>query len=278
TYCWYFANKRTHTLILNVGVFALLQRCLERLKNGRQKFVDRFRRNSSSDESLVVKEVMDEEWMRLSEENLELPQWRPRRETSTPFSGADYNATEDYSLDEVLTIMDEIQKELMEEERSILAHEQYEDNLKFEEASLCAAIECLRTDEVLCPVCKSKPLHQNKQVIFCACGLRIDTEYDAVNLSYVRGQIESALVAHRDEHCLAEPEFCISFVQELGVRNLVLLCKSYQSISLSLSIHSSLTGREPVCERHTWTAVVGTGLVVEFFQPLQLAGVVLGYC
>ena len=85
--CWYFFDKRTHTLILNVGVFALLQRCLERLKNGRQKFVDRFRRNSSSDESLVVKEVMDEEWMRLSEENLELPQWRPRRETSTPFSG-----------------------------------------------------------------------------------------------------------------------------------------------------------------------------------------------
>ena len=39
-------------------------------------------------------------------------------------------------------------------ERSILAHEQYEENLKFEEASLCAAIECLRTDEVLCPVCK----------------------------------------------------------------------------------------------------------------------------
>ncbi|KAK2558323.1 RPA-interacting protein A [Acropora cervicornis] len=179
------------------------KRCLERLKNGRQKFVDRFRRNSNSDESLVVKE-------------------------------ADYNATEDYSLDEVLTIMDEIQKELMEEERSILAHEQYEENLKFEEASLCAAIECLRTDEVLCPVCKSKPLHQNKQVIFCACGLRIDTEYDAVNLSYVRGQIESALVAHRDEHCLAEPEFCISFVQELGVRNLVSLCRACEFMYIVL--------------------------------------------
>ena len=54
--------------------------------------------------------------------------------------------------------------------------------------------------------------------------------------------------------------------------------QSYQSISLSLSIHSSLTGREPVCERHTWTAFVGTGLLVEFFQPLQLTGVVLGYC
>ena len=53
--------------------------------------------------------------------------------------------------------------------------------------------------------------------------------------------------------------------------------QSYQSMSLSFSIHSSSSGREPVCERHTWTAVVGTGLVVVFFQPLQLAGVVLGY-
>ena len=31
---------------------------------------------------------------------------------------------------------------------------QYEESLKFEEASLCAAIDCLRTDDVICPVCK----------------------------------------------------------------------------------------------------------------------------
>ena len=37
---------------------------------------------------------MDEEWNRLSEENLELPQWRPRRETSTPFSGVSISLVE----------------------------------------------------------------------------------------------------------------------------------------------------------------------------------------
>ena len=41
---------------------------------------------------------------------------------------------------------------LLGSEHNILA--QYEENLKFEEASLCAAIECLRTDDVICPVCK----------------------------------------------------------------------------------------------------------------------------
>lgn len=210
------------------------KRCLERLKNGRQKFVDRFRKSSMADDSLLVKEVMDEEWQRLSEENLELPQWRPRRETCTPFSGVDLDGSEDYSIDEVLSVMDEIQKELLKEERNILAREQYEESLKFEEASLCAAIECLRTDEVPCPVCKSNPLHQNRQVIFCACGLRIDTEHDAVTLTYVRNQIESALEAHRDEHCLEEPEFGLSFVKELGVSNLVSLCKACEFMYIVL--------------------------------------------
>ena len=41
----------------------------------------------------------------------------------------------------------------MDEERNILT--QYEENLKFEESSLCAAIESLGTeDSVICPVCK----------------------------------------------------------------------------------------------------------------------------
>ena len=63
------------------------------------------------------------------------------------------DCSEDTSLDEVLSLLDEIQKELMDEERSILA--QYEENLKFEESSLCAAIESLGTeDSVICPVCK----------------------------------------------------------------------------------------------------------------------------
>ena len=30
---------------------------------------------------------MNEEWLRLSEENSELPQWRPSRESCTPFAG-----------------------------------------------------------------------------------------------------------------------------------------------------------------------------------------------
>ncbi|KAL9980106.1 hypothetical protein ACROYT_G008649 [Oculina patagonica] len=205
------------------------KRCLDRLKNRRQKFVDKCRQDCKTDDSSVVKDVMNEEWIRLSEENTELPPWRPTRESCTPFAGIEV----DNSLDEVLSLMDEIQKELMDEERKILAR--YDENLMFEEASLCAAIESLKTDEsVLCPICKRNTLHQNKQVIFCACGMRIDTEYDAVNLIYVRNQIEEALAGHREGHCMAEPEFCVSFVKELGVSNLVSLCKACEFMYIVL--------------------------------------------
>ena len=30
----------------------------------------------------------------------------------------------------------------------------YEEGLKFEEESLCAAIQCLQTDDLICPICK----------------------------------------------------------------------------------------------------------------------------
>jgi len=208
------------------------KRCLDRLRNGRQKFLERFRQGCNTGDSSLVKEVMNEEWLRLSEENRELPQWCPSRESCTPFAGVGLDEPEGNSIDEILSIMDEIQRELMAEERNILA--QYEESVKFEEASLCAAIECLRTDDVFCPVCKRNPLLQNKQIIFCACGLRIDTEYDAVNLNYVRNQINDALAMHREESCKVEPEFCTSFVKELGVSNLVLICKACEFMYIVL--------------------------------------------
>lgn len=188
--------------------------------------MERFRQTSSeTNDSSFVDEVMDEEWLRLSEENDELSPWRPTRRSCTPFKGIELDSSEDTSVEEVLSIMEEIQKELMDEERNILS--QYEENLKFEEASLCAAIESLGTEDyVICPVCKRNPLHQNKQVVFCACGIRIDTEHDALNLTYLRNQIDEALTIHRDQGCAMEPEFCVSVFHEVGVSNLVALCKA----------------------------------------------------
>ena len=50
--------------------------------------MERFRQAScETNDSSFVNEVMDEEWLRLSEENQGLSQWRPTRSSCTPFKG-----------------------------------------------------------------------------------------------------------------------------------------------------------------------------------------------
>jgi DNA-directed RNA polymerase subunit RPC12/RpoP len=49
-----------------------------------------------------------------------------------------------------------------------------EEYYRNEEEALHAQIQ--QQNEALCPVCKKNKLLQNKQVIFCGCGLRIDTK------------------------------------------------------------------------------------------------------
>ena len=35
----------------------------------------------------------------------------------------------------------------------------YEEGLKFEEERLCVAIQCLQTDDLICPICKQYVFH-----------------------------------------------------------------------------------------------------------------------
>ncbi|EDO32784.1 predicted protein [Nematostella vectensis] len=199
------------------------KRCKERLRDSRQKFLGKFRQ---TDEAVggasVIDKVMDEEWTRLSKEHADLPQWKPTRRSFRPFSNVPLEPSEEADINEILSVMDEIQQELMEEEKLILA--QYDENQKFEEESLCAAIEGLKTDDVICPVCKRNPLHQNKQVIFCCCGIRIDTETDCISLPYVKAEIESSVATHNSEGCGSEPTFVVSKVSGLQVSNLIMQC------------------------------------------------------
>lgn len=69
--------------------------------------MDRFRQDYKTDDSSVVKDVMNEEWMRLSEENTELPPWRPTRESCTPFTGVSINRIH-LSVSGVLTLSESL--------------------------------------------------------------------------------------------------------------------------------------------------------------------------
>lgn len=63
-----------------------------------------------------------------------------------------------YSLNDTFIHLDYIP-----EERILAQHEQ---NTKLSEEALCAAIECLATSDVICPVCQKYVLH-----VCCLCVL-----------------------------------------------------------------------------------------------------------
>lgn len=207
------------------------KRCLRRLQEGRSKLVDKFRRidEDQSENSNLVQEVMEEEWDALRQEknnclSSDSLQYNPFA------SAAESEPNED--LNDIINIVEEIQNELIKEEQLMLS--KYEEGLKFEEERLCAAIQCLQTDDLICPICKQNPLLQNRQIIFCSCGIRIDTESDAITLEFVRNQLRDAMEQHSNEGCLAEALFSVSSYPELGVSNLIMACKSCDFLAVIL--------------------------------------------
>lgn len=205
------------------------KRCLKRLQDGRARLVDRFRQKDDTSEkkkSGLVEEVMAEEWDILRREKNELLSYDSLN--YNPFS--DNDRSDDFN--KVLDIMEEIQKELMAEEQLLL--KQYEESLRFEEERLCAAIECLHTDDVICPICKKNPLMQNKQIFFCSCGIRIDTENDGVTLEFVRTQLKGALEQHSNDGCPHEPVFSISSLPGIGISSLIMGCKNCDFLAVIL--------------------------------------------
>ena len=90
----------------------------------------------------------------------------------------------------------DIQNEIMEEEKRnehLLLQEQYESQMgKYDDALPCHE----DPTAVLCPVCQANNLLQNQSVIFCRCGIRLDTKHDGLSLQTVGQQIMNACSFH----------------------------------------------------------------------------------
>ncbi|XP_033120138.1 RPA-interacting protein B-like [Anneissia japonica] len=189
------------------------KRCLQRLRKSRDNLLDRLRCSGAPMHEgklpSVVTDVMEKEWRVLRAE---------RRCTDVPdlVEGID-------DIDTVLSIMEEIQHELMKEEQSLLS--EYEAHLKHEEEVLCASVAKMNTDEVTCPICKRNALMENKGVIFCACGVRIQTEQDCLTLNNVKQQLSDGVEQHSSTMCLGQPIFSVGSLDMVGSQNLLMACK-----------------------------------------------------
>ncbi|XP_028400320.1 RPA-interacting protein A-like isoform X2 [Dendronephthya gigantea] len=137
-------------------------------------------------------------------------------------------------LDAMLHVMEEMQNEKRLEEQQMLR--QYEERLQFEEDRFSACIECFLADDVICPICKRNPLQQDKQVIFCFCGMRVDTKNHAVTLDFVKNQLKDAMEQHgkMNECCFGEALFSVSSYPEYDISNLIMACTGCDFLAVVL--------------------------------------------
>jgi hypothetical protein len=199
---------------------AYRKRCQERLASSRQSLLDRFRWKDSlepetgSARTTTIRDIVLSEWKSFTADN------KKQQHTDTDSECEEIDCVGTENIDAVLTVFDEITAELLCEEEQILA--EYEAKTRFDDAALCASISQMSTDELICPVCQKNPLFVNKGIVFCSCGLRIDTEQDAITVDMIRANLNAAVEVHCT-NCSTRPIF--SIVSHPGISNLLMTCQ-----------------------------------------------------
>jgi len=195
---------------------------MERLRNGRDRLISRFRQinlESSGAEGdndvSIISDVMKEEWSVMKNSLL-------RDLQDDPLSCQSQSPGNDEEVDEILSIMDEIKRELQREEQHML--EEYRASEMFEQSQLADTIGDTDPNKVICPICKRNWLLQNKNVIFCACGLRLDMEQDGLMLSNLKQQLENGVTSHELMSCTGSAQFFAC--SEGGITSLMMSCPS----------------------------------------------------
>ncbi|XP_017375965.2 RPA-interacting protein isoform X1 [Cebus imitator] len=192
---------------------AFRQRCLERMKNSRDRVLNRYRQAGSStpgkaQNTFLVQEVMEEEWNAL--QSVE-------------------NCPEDLAqLEELIdmAVLEEIQQELIEQEQSIIS--EYEKSLQFDEKCLSVMLAEWEANPLICPVCTKFEdpglvammlwdpnsasrynLRITGGVVVCQCGLSIPSHSSDLTEQKLRACLEGSINEH-SAHCPHTPEFSVT--------------------------------------------------------------------
>ncbi|KAG7506200.1 hypothetical protein JOB18_048989 [Solea senegalensis] len=204
------------------------QRCVDRLKNSRSRLLERYRQTgespqrSGSGASIIVQEVMEEEWSALQSEDRRLPSlWGPEGITEM------FSVMKEY---DELAVLEEIQQELMSQEMSII--DEYERNLLFEQQYISSVVEGMEEMHIICPMCRANNLNINSHFISCPCGVYINTKKRNITPDVLRHLLESRVSEHMED-CLHNPVFSVAANTD-STSNLMISCKVCDYLSIVL--------------------------------------------
>uniref|UniRef100_A0A3B5R622 RPA interacting protein n=1 Tax=Xiphophorus maculatus TaxID=8083 RepID=A0A3B5R622_XIPMA len=152
------------------------------------------RDNSPRSSSIIVQEVMEEEWRALQPDDQRLPSlWGPH--------GVAQECDE-------LAVLEEIHRELMSQEMSII--DEYERNLQFEQQYISSLVEGMDEMHIVCPTCHMNNLSFSSSFISCPCGLYINTKVCRNISPDVLQRLLEARVSEHMEDCLHSPVFSVT--------------------------------------------------------------------
>eukprot|EP00043_Microstomoeca_roanoka_P029634 m.22591 g.22591 ORF g.22591 m.22591 type:complete len:228 (+) comp9335_c0_seq1:206-889(+) len=190
------------------------QKCREELKRRRQQGLDRSRDLSQAS---VIQDVMQSQWASFGAD----------AETQL-----EQIAEEDSELDQdsLIQLWESIAQELLFEE-SVQALEQddmeaerAEVELKLEEEQLLQTVQSAEGVQVACPVCLRSLLKQTKCVIWCDCGLALNTQNDSMTLRDFGSMLNQTLEAHSSTGCHGQLMFSAN-QEMLGSSFSLLMCQ-----------------------------------------------------
>ncbi|XP_007935709.1 RPA-interacting protein [Orycteropus afer afer] len=173
---------------------AFRQGCLERMKNSRDRLLNKYRQvggnmPGGAQNTLLVQEVMQEEWNAL------------QLVDSCPEVLAQVEEPMD------LAVLEEIQQELIDQEQSIIS--EYEKSLQFDEQCLSIMLAEWEANPLICPVCTKYNLRITSSVVVCQCGLYIPSHSPELTEQKLRSFLEDHIHEH-SVHCPHTPEFSVT--------------------------------------------------------------------